>query len=190
MTSRNTSLMLTFVLFTSDHGEMLGSHKKSGKNVIETEAIAIPLIIHWPQKLKHKIEGTFFNVPDIMPTLLGLAGLGDMIPEEVDGMDFSKNLFGSSAAQNADLRSSLLLLPDARGIVNSQYTLGVNALDKGGSEVFLYDNIHDPYQLVRLKPVDRQEVARKMLKELGRLLARTNDPWYQEKKFRDNIIYP
>ena len=76
-----------------------------------------------------------------MPTLLGLAGLGDMIPEEVDGMDFSKNLFGSSAAQNADLRSSLLLLPDARGIVNAQYTLGVNTLDKGGSEVFLYDNI-------------------------------------------------
>ena len=180
----------TIVVFSSDHGEMLGSHKRSGKNVIETEAIAIPLIIHWPQKLKHKIEATFFNVPDLMPTLLGLAGLSDLIPGEVDGVDFSKNLFGSSTAQNADLRSSLLLLPDARGIVNAQYTLGVNALDKGGSEVFLYDNIHDPYQLVRLKPADRQEVARKMLKELGRLLARTNDPWYQERKFKDSIIYP
>ena len=43
-------------------------------------------------------------------------------------------------------------------------------------EVVLYDNVNDPYQLVKLKLTDRPEVAGKMLTELGQLLARTNDP--------------
>lgn len=84
----------TIVVFSSDHDEMLGSHHLSGKNVIQTESIAIPLIIHWPQKLKHKIEETFFNVPDLMPTLLGFAGLDKMIPKNSRGSKFFEESFG------------------------------------------------------------------------------------------------
>ena len=178
----------TIVVFSSDHGEMLGSHGRSGKNVIEMESIAIPLVIHWPKKLKHRIEETFFNVPDLMPTLLGLAGLKAMIPKEVEGTDFSRHLFADTHRQ--ELGSSLLLLPRAKGIVNAQYTLGVNALDDNECEVFLYDQVNDPYQRVKLKATDRPEVATKMLQELGRLLAETNDPWYQERKFEHAIAYP
>lgn len=37
------------VIFSSDHGEMLSSHGKEGKNIFETEALAMPFIIHWPK---------------------------------------------------------------------------------------------------------------------------------------------
>ena len=61
---RSGKLENTIVVFSSDHGEMLESHHVSGKNRIETESLAIPLIIHWPKQLKHKIEESFFSVPD------------------------------------------------------------------------------------------------------------------------------
>lgn len=66
-----------------------------------------------------------------MPTLLGLTGLKDMILKEVEGADFSENLLMASGSQNEALGSSLLLLPQAKGIINAQYTLSVNALDDG-----------------------------------------------------------
>lgn len=180
----------TIVVFSSDHGEMLGSHNKSGKNVIETESIAIPLIIHWPNELKHDLEESFFNVPDLMPTLLGLAGLSKLIPEGVQGRDYSNQLLEKKSSIQEHQDHSLLLLPAAKGIVNSKYTLGVNDLKNGESEVFLYDQINDPYQTVKLKPDDRAEISAELLKELGVLLKETNDPWYKERKFGDKIVYP
>ncbi len=180
----------TIVVFTSDHGEMLGSHHKSGKNVIETESIAIPLIIHWPNMLKPSIEEGFFNVPDLMPTLLGLAGLDGLIPNDVEGIDFSEKLLTGSVNGKIGMNSSLLLLPKAKGMVNAQFTLGVNDLGDGKCEVFLYDNVNDPYQLVKLNAGERKEIASRLLIELGQLLAKTNDPWYKDRKFNDQIKYP
>lgn len=178
----------TIVVFSSDHGEMLGSHKLKGKNVIQTEAIAIPLIIHWPKKLKHRIEESFFNVPDLMPTLLGLTGNKKAIPKNIGGLNYSRNLVSKSYKKNKQ-ESALLLLPNSKGIINKQYTLSVGK-SKKGFEVFLYDNIKDPYQLKKIKISERKEVAQELLKELGQFLQKTNDPWYQERKFNKIIKYP
>ena len=35
----------TIIVFSSDHGEMLGSHGESGKNVPEIESLNIPFIV-------------------------------------------------------------------------------------------------------------------------------------------------
>ncbi len=42
----------TLVIFTSDHGEMLGSHGMREKNVFYEESARIPLIIRFPQAIK------------------------------------------------------------------------------------------------------------------------------------------
>ena len=38
----------TLVVFTSDHGEMMGSHSLIGKQVLYEESIRVPLLIHVP----------------------------------------------------------------------------------------------------------------------------------------------
>jgi len=67
----------TIVVFTSDHGDMLGAHGGMLQKwtVAYQEAIHIPLIITAPNRLP---QGDFHfptSAVDILPTLLGLAGL-------------------------------------------------------------------------------------------------------------------
>ena len=181
----------TIVIFTSDHGEMLGSHGRTGKNVMENEAIAIPFIIHYPERLRPAVSTEILNVTDILPTVLGLAGLGELISEDIQGSDLSGSLLmdeTGSGAQNA----ALLMLGSQRGLYTAEYTLCV-AEDPGGdtiSAAYMYDNLSDPYQLHRIDIRERPELARKMLIRLGQKLAESNDPWYKEQKYDDVIIYP
>lgn len=80
----------TLVVFTSDHGEMMGSHGLFGKNVWYEESIKIPLIMSWKGKLQPLQSETFINPADMIPTMFGIMGLN--IPESVEGIDVSNNL--------------------------------------------------------------------------------------------------
>jgi choline-sulfatase len=68
----------TIVVFTSDHGDMLGAHGGMHQKwyVAYEEALHVPLIIANPRFTN---QGTGVEIPtshvDVLPTLLGLAGL-------------------------------------------------------------------------------------------------------------------
>ena len=63
----------TIVVFTSDHGEMLGDHMMLGKGVMYEESTRIPLIVRvpWLSKKKQVIEAPVSQI-DLVPTLLHL----------------------------------------------------------------------------------------------------------------------
>jgi arylsulfatase len=65
----------TIVVYTSDHGEMLGDHAMMGKGVFYEPAVRIPLLLHVPWLSRKRVE---FNAPfsqiDLAPTLLDLMG--------------------------------------------------------------------------------------------------------------------
>jgi len=66
----------TIVIFTADHGDMMGSHKLEHKGVWYEESAGVPLLIRWPGKLKGGTKQDWlFNNIDMAPTLLGLCGL-------------------------------------------------------------------------------------------------------------------
>lgn len=46
----------TLVIFTSDHGEMLGAHGMREKNIFYEESARIPLIMRFPNKIKPGVE--------------------------------------------------------------------------------------------------------------------------------------
>ncbi len=46
----------TLVIFTSDHGEMLGAHGMREKNVFLEESARIPLLIHFPKAIKAGVK--------------------------------------------------------------------------------------------------------------------------------------
>jgi arylsulfatase A-like enzyme len=146
----------TIVVFTSDHGEMLGSHGRIQKMVPYAEAIDVPLVMRWPGRIPAGARVDALQTPmDHFPTLCGLAGLP--IPTEVDGEDLSKVVTGKGGAS----REAVLMghyssgeltfesgtnWPEWRGVRTKQHTY-VRWLT-GAEE--LYDNIADPYQMENL----------------------------------------
>lgn len=68
----------TLVIFTSDHGEMLGAHGMREKNVFYEESSHIPLIIKMPSQIKKetKVDGYVSNV-DLFATIMDYLQIGN-----------------------------------------------------------------------------------------------------------------
>tara|TARA_R110002050_G_scaffold172142_1_gene304376 strand:- start:2542 stop:4116 length:1575 start_codon:yes stop_codon:yes gene_type:complete len=68
----------TLVIFTSDHGEMLGAHGLREKNVFYEESAHVPLIIRFPGEIQsnRQVDGYVSNI-DLFPTILDYLEVGD-----------------------------------------------------------------------------------------------------------------
>ncbi len=83
----------TVVIFTSDHGEMLGDHHLFRKTYAYEGSAAVPFLISHPE---YDHPGRFNSVPvvleDIYPTVLDIAGID--IPSRTEGMSLLPCLKG------------------------------------------------------------------------------------------------
>lgn len=77
----------TLIVFTSDHGDMDGSHRFEHKTLFYEEAIKIPLIISHPGYLKEGIKTNILasNGLDLFPTILEY--IGGKIPNNLQGIN-------------------------------------------------------------------------------------------------------
>jgi arylsulfatase A-like enzyme len=88
----------TIIAFTSDHGEMLGTHGMRGKGTTAfREASTVPGIIVHPHGRRGVTNDALLSHTDWMPTMLSLAGVpaeqvADQLPSLV-GFDFSAAVF-------------------------------------------------------------------------------------------------
>jgi arylsulfatase A-like enzyme len=143
----------TIFVFTSDHGEMMGGHdlKPTTKQHPWDESVHIPFLLRFPavHGAAGKTVSTPINTPDILPTLLGLAGLA--MPPTIEGEDLSSLV--QIGADERD-RSVLIMsvspfipaLREYRGIRTNRYTY---VRDLHGPWL-LFDNRTDPYQMDNL----------------------------------------
>ncbi|MCG8358374.1 MAG: sulfatase [Kiloniellales bacterium] len=154
----------TIVVFTSDHGDMHGSHGVYKKQWPWEESIRVPFVVSYPPAIAAGSRLQFpISVVDIMPTLLGLAGI--QVPDSVEGVDLSPCIGG----RRADPPSSVLLMNpcpstvidprgediyptfqgrrmEYRGVRTSRHTY-IRTIE---GPWLLYDNVEDPYQLENL----------------------------------------
>jgi arylsulfatase A-like enzyme len=74
----------TLVVYTSDHGDMMGDHGLFEKCVLYEEAVKVPLIVRvpWQGKPPRPVSGRISQI-DLVPTLLDL--LGEPLPERLEG---------------------------------------------------------------------------------------------------------
>ncbi len=73
----------TIIVFTSDHGDMMGSHQLIAKCVMYEEAVRVPMLVKLPgQRQLRRIEGPVSQA-DLTPTLLELMGVTP--PANLDG---------------------------------------------------------------------------------------------------------
>lgn len=65
----------TIVVYTSDHGDMMGSHHMVEKSVMYEEAVTVPLLMRLPQlqSAGHRVKQRV-SLIDVVPTLLNLMG--------------------------------------------------------------------------------------------------------------------
>jgi choline-sulfatase len=62
------------IIYTSDHGEMLGEHGVWEKQKFFEGSVRVPLIIRWPQRFQPRVVNENVNLCDLFATLCELAG--------------------------------------------------------------------------------------------------------------------
>ncbi|MCT4597885.1 MAG: arylsulfatase [Vallitalea sp.] len=141
----------TIIIFTSDHGEMLGDHNMFRKGGAFEGSAKVPLIIRIPQNEGYKINRRN-KVPvslcDIMPTVLDIAGIN--IPDRVEGDSLKPILMGEKLVDRKYVHGENYRIGLNRGwnfIVNEKYKYVWDSYS--GLELF-FDLDEDPQELNNL----------------------------------------
>ncbi len=152
----------TIVIFTSDHGEMFGSHGRRAKYIFYEEAARVPFLIRWPKHVPAKlVSDCLLGTPDIMPTVLSMLNLP--IPKAVEGKDLSSHAFGKGGSDHDAAHMQGMGTTAAwkdgtewRALRDHEYTYAIYHRDR--SEL-LFNNRNDPFQLNDLA-LDRTQTAK------------------------------
>ncbi|NOY83058.1 MAG: sulfatase [Kiritimatiellaeota bacterium] len=173
----------TVVVYTSDHGSMLGSHNVGGKRQPYEESIRVPFLVRWPRRTPagRRLEALFGAI-DIFPTLCALAGIEP--PAACDGQDFSGWL---SSGRGPSPESQFIMhiakehasgglrhpAPLFRGVTAGRWTYA----HYPGRPWCLFDNRKDPYQLEnRIDDATLSAVRLRLRGMLDQWLRRADDP--------------
>jgi arylsulfatase A-like enzyme len=134
----------TLVLFTADHGEMMGAQGQLTKGRFYEESARVPLMIRWPGKVKPGRTKALTQMFDVYPTIVDAIG-GKLSP----------------------YRQAVSLMPVARGEkksvrnlaiseIGTQSPLNIMATDERykwwmeKDKEFLFDLQEDPYEMKNL----------------------------------------
>ena len=148
----------TVVVFTSDHGDNLGSHGLMGKGTLNEESIRVPLIFRWPEKLSPTvIKRQIVSLMDLAPTLLQLAGIAP--PATMQGYGAARVLRGE-VEELSDNYAIIETGDDGAGIRTQTRLLGLPWGDDqrsfGAAPHYHHDLTDDPYQLRPLPGTDSE----------------------------------
>lgn len=130
----------TVVLFTSDHGDMQGSHSLKNKSVFWEESTRIPMIVRAPGGVKGQVSDYLVSGIDIYPSCLGFAGL----PQETttEGNDFTPLVLAQKQLSPKPIFSELASWAMIR---EGNYKLTVSK--SGWYSTHLFNLEEDPYEL-------------------------------------------
>src|SRR5690606_11697047 len=92
----------TLVIFTSDHGEMMGDHHQLAKGVMYQEAVRIPLLMRapWLSRQQSHLPGHVSQI-DLLPTILDLSG--NEVPSGLAGTSRQDVVTGSATLAENDV---------------------------------------------------------------------------------------
>ena len=173
----------TVIIYTADHGDMLGAHGLYSKGPMMYDEICnIPMIMRVPNGPEGKVSHSLFSHTDIIPTMLDLAGIEQpeclhgvsQVPvlEDTEKSVRDKALIGYSRfAINLDSGGELYPI---RCITDERYKLAINLFDTDE----LYDHEADPYEMKNLINDPKHAEARDRLHDaILDELDRIRDPF-------------
>ena len=170
----------TIVLFTSDHGDMLGSQGARLKRKPWEESIRVPCILRYPEKIKPgRVADALISHVDFAPTLLGLCGVS--VPGEMQGKNLADLVLGRTE-QGPDEVLLQIFVPFAgdgtpkpwRGLRTDQYMYARTESDPW----LLYDLKADPFELTNLiGDPSRADLLKRLDARLSNAMKRAEDLW-------------
>jgi choline-sulfatase len=168
----------TLILFTSDHGDSMGSHRVENKAAFMYDTVVrVPLIVSFPKSIKAQALTTPVSQVGILPTLLNFAGIRDTVVR--DGVSWVPALCG-----NANLPLTPVFCEynrfygehfPVRAIITPQYKY----VHYFGPEGELFDRTEDPYEMFNLiySPAHFEPLAN-LRRQLFGYMARSKDPYF------------
>lgn len=155
----------TMILFTSDHGDMLGSHRmfNKGFNMYEEDYL-IPCILRVPGGKQQATYDGYVSLVDVMPTFLDAAGVAQQV--NTDGTSLLKFL------NEGEVQARKLILAEFNGyestlltmrmIRNKQWKYIYNPFDIDE----LYDEESDPGELRNVAALPAFEHVLRRMRQL------------------------
>lgn len=172
----------TIVVFTSDHGEMMGSQGLMHKNIWYEEAVGVPFLVRWPARFSHHDSDAQLSTIDILPTLLSMAGLKDRIPQGCSGYDFTSDMETEDYSGSPEYSLYVVSDPESngfgRGLRGRRYTFILSAA-QNTTAYYLYDRLEDPYELHNAAG-ENEEMVQYYLGLLKEKLEEIGDPFLEE----------
>jgi len=161
----------TVIIYSADHGALLGDHNLLHKDLHYERAARVPFVVRCPGLVRpRRLTGLSGHV-DLMPTMLSLAGAP--IPESLEGKDLTPMLTGQAdSVQDA----VFIEIRNDTSIVTEKWKMGINPADGLGD---LYDRHADPDDLHNLYndpryAETREELTARLIKfnpDLARQIA-------------------
>ena len=169
------------IVFTSDHGDMMGNHSLWGKNsALYDDVLRVPLLVSRPgQKCGVRIKQRVSSC-DVFPTILELGGC--RLPERLDGIPLSTEtvghrvIFSSCEGRVAVLDGMMKLCLNAVGF---EYREGARIYRE------LYDLSRDPHEYINVYDDPGYREIREHLECLAQ-----NEPYLLRTVFRSETDRP
>jgi len=160
----------TIVVFTSDHGEMLGERGMWYKQTFFEPSARVPLVVRVPGTARGQRVAEPVSLVDLLPTLMDWAGGPGDWPEPLDGASWAPLLHGAPARPSAE-RSVICEYTDMGVIVPARMIRSgdFKYIDTHGHPAQLYDLRADPLELHNLAGRGANAVIEARLR--GALLA-------------------
>jgi len=184
----------TIIIFTSDHGDLLGDHGGWRKIYPYEGSAKIPMIIKTPDTSQitinkaheYRRDDTVITHMDIMPSILSLADI--KIPDKVEGKSFVPVLYGEKIKNREYIHGehSAGDFMSVQFITDGKYKYCYDALS--GIELF-FDLISDPNELHNgIGDIKYKEKVTLFRQRLISQLKDREEGFVKEGKLQKNII--
>jgi len=177
----------TLVIFVSDHGEMLGSHGMTSKNIFYEESVHVPFLIRLPGVIA---AGTRIKNPvstrDIFPTILDY--LGQAYQKDINGQSLRGVIEGREVRDFVVSEWREMASVPTYMIRSGDWKLLISKLPDADSIDALYNLKDDPGEMKNLlfegMPESHVRVAADLKSKLISWLEETGSPSVQGVKDR------
>ncbi|MFC6229183.1 sulfatase-like hydrolase/transferase [Paenibacillus allorhizosphaerae] len=143
----------TVIIFTSDHGDMQGSHGVKNKQLFWEESTRVPLIVRVPKGARGEVFDECISTVDFYPSIMEYCGL--MPADDVEGsnfvpmtlgleQDWKKQVFAENKGRPMSPYNWFMVREGKYKLVVEQTAF---------QPTHLYDLEQDPYELVNLVDV-------------------------------------
>lgn len=141
----------TIVIITSDHGDCMGTNGQITKNVIYEPAVRVPMLVRYLSVVKPRVENRMISLMDLYPTMLNLAGMGNLVGSQVQGRDYSKIII-SGKGKYSESQPYFKYIPSdpdsgSRGLRTDRYSYCLQFQNGVVTDTLLFDRYKDPYMV-------------------------------------------